>query len=184
MWFQSLIVLILFKFKTRPNISGILVLNDSMFYSKRHQQSPNMHSSYFMHTDSYCTHAYTILYPSHPSIHHSMDSCLLVSNARLTLHFHYVRSCAILLRECMSIWNHSLMSSNHSLFGLPLRVSPSMIPNNTPFTSRLSSIQQICPNRLSFLSMMSCTMFLVFPTRLRTSTFVIFWCQWMCKILL
>ncbi len=64
--------------------------------------------------------------------------------------------------------------SNHSLLGLPFLVRLSMIPNTTPFTSRLSSILQICPNRLSFLSMMSCTMFLVFPTRLRNSMFVIF----------
>ncbi len=49
--------------------------------------------------------------------------------------FPLCRSCAILLRECMSIWHHSLMSSNHSLLGLPLRVRPSMIPNTTPFTS-------------------------------------------------
>ncbi len=83
----------------------------------------------------YLPDRFTVILLIHSFIHSFIHSRPLVSNARLTLHFHCARSCAILLRECMSIWHHSLMSSNHSLLGLPLRVRPSMIPNTTPFTS-------------------------------------------------
>jgi len=79
-----------------------------------------------------------------------------VSNASMTTRLHSERSCAIMLSVCASVRHHSLMSSIHSLLALPLLFSPSMIPNTTFFTNRLSYMLQICPNSLSFLSMISC----------------------------
>jgi len=83
-----------------------------------------------------------------------------VSNAVFTTCLHSSRSWAILLRVCIS-----LTSSSHSLLGLPRSDVPSTIPNITFFTSLWSSILHMCPNKFSFLSMMSWMIFLVLPTR-------------------
>src|SRR6218665_2166676 len=51
------------------------------------------------------------------------------------------------------------MSSSHSLHGLPLLNSPSIVPNITSFTSLLSFILHMCPNKFNFLFMICCMMF-------------------------
>ena len=67
--------------------------------------------------------------------------------------------------------------TSHSLLGLSRSDIPSTIPNITFFTSLWSPILHVCPNKLSFVSMMSWMIFLILPTRLLTSSFVIFCCH-------
>jgi len=86
---------------------------------------------------------------------HSMGWRPLLSNASMTIRLHSKRSCAMMLCVCTSVRHHSLMSCIHFLLGLPLLFTPSIIPNITFFTNRLSSILQRCPNNLSFLSFAS-----------------------------
>ena len=106
----------------------------------------------------------------------------LVSNALFTTCLHSRRSWAILLRVCISMLHQSLTSSSHSLLGLPRTDVPSTIPNITFFTSLWSSILHMCPNKLSFLSMMSWMILLVLPTRLLTSSFVILCCHFRIRL--
>src|SRR6218665_2435944 len=98
----------------------------------------------------------------HPSIvpwvHHP-----LVSNARLTIIFHASLSCVFLFSMNISSLRHSFTSSSHSPFGRPLFVFPFISPNTTSFTSLLSSILQMCPNKFNFLSLVLCKMFLSLP---------------------
>src|SRR6218665_371366 len=85
-------------------------------------------------------------------------------NAHLIIFFHASLSCAFLFGMYISSLHHLFRSSSHSLFDLPLFVFPSMSPNTTSFTSLLSSIIQMCPNKLNFLSFILCMMFLLLPT--------------------
>jgi len=79
---------------------------------------------------------------------HSMDVRPLVSNASMITRFHSERSCAMMLSDCTSVRNYSLMSSIHFLLGLPLLFRPFMIPNTMFFTNRLSPILKICTEAL------------------------------------
>jgi len=113
------------------------------------------------------------IHPSNvPWVHHQ-----LMSNAHLTLIFHASLSCAFFSRMYISSLHHSFISSSHSLFGLSLFVYPSISPNTTSFTSLLSSILQMCPNKLNFLSLILCTMFLLLPILFLISSFIIFCCH-------
>src|SRR6218665_1124532 len=46
---------------------------------------------------------------------------------------------------------HLMMSSSHSLCGLPLLFAPSILPNISSFIFLLLCILHMCPNRPSFL---------------------------------
>ena len=106
----------------------------------------------------------------------------LVSTAWLTILFQPDRSCVALIIVGRSAPPHSLMSSNHSLLGLPLRLFPAMYPITTFFTILLSAILQICPKKFIFRSTILWTIFLVACTRFRTSLFEIFCCHLMFRI--
>src|SRR6218665_1098619 len=111
----------------------------------------------------------TSIHPSNvPWVHHP-----LVSNAYLTIIFHASLSCTFLFRTYISSLYHSFTSSSSSLFSLPLFVFPSISPNTTSFTSLLSSILQMCPNKFNFLSLILCMMFLLLPILFLISSFVI-----------
>jgi len=70
---------------------------------------------------------------------------LSVSNAPMkTTRLHSDQYCTMMLKLCPSSRHHSLMSSIHSLLGLPLLFCPSAIPNPTFCTNRLSSILYRC----------------------------------------
>src|SRR6218665_2108206 len=56
-------------------------------------------------------------------------------------------------------------------------IFPSISPNTTSFTSLLSSILQMCPNKFNFLSLILCKMFLLLPILFLISSFVIFCCH-------
>ena len=85
---------------------------------------------------------------------------------------------------CTSVQHDSFMPSIHSLFGLPLLFCPSVFPNTTFFTNRLSSFLQMCPNNFGFLSLIICTTFFLMSSLCLISKFVIFCCQCMWRILL
>src|SRR6218665_1491943 len=72
------------------------------------------------------------------SIYCSMGSAPVGVQCRL----HHRSPRSAILHFLLSVWisslRHSLMLSSHSLHGLPLLVSPSIIPNITSFTSLLS----------------------------------------------
>src|SRR6218665_3193869 len=74
----------------------------------------------------------------------------------------------------ISSLHHSFTSSSHSLFGRSLFVFPFISPNITSFTSLLSSILQMCPNKFNLLSWILCKMFLLLPILFLISSFVIF----------
>src|SRR6218665_1644845 len=93
------------------------------------------------------------------------------------LNFHVSLSCAFFFRMYISLLHHFFTSSKHSLFGLSLFVFPSISPNTTgSFTSLLSSILQMCPNKFNFLflSLILCMVFLLLPILFLISSFVIF----------
>jgi len=92
-----------------------------------------------------------------------------VSYVSMTTRLHSELSCAMMLSVFTSVRHHSLMSYIQSLLGLPLLFSPSMIQNSKFFTSWLSSILQMCPNNLSFLSMISCITFFLMSNLCRRS---------------
>src|SRR6218665_1237652 len=94
-----------------------------------------------------------------------------------------VSACAFLLKMYISLLHHSLTSSSHSIFGLPLFVFPFISPNTTSFTSLLSSILYMCPNKFNFLSLILCMMFLLLPPLFLIYPFVIFCCHLTFRIL-
>src|SRR6218665_98236 len=98
------------------------------------------------------------------SIHCSMGSSPVGVQCTLDYTiFHASLSCAFLFRMYISLLHHSFTSSSHSLFGVSLFVFPFISPNTTPFTSLLSSILQMCPNKFNFLSLILCMIFLCYP---------------------
>src|SRR6218665_1590792 len=114
-----------------------------------------------------------------PWVHHP-----LVSNARLTIIFHASPSCSFLFSMNISSLHHSFTSSSHSLFfGCPLFVFPFISPNTTSFTSLLSSILQMCPNKFNFFSLILCKIFLLLPILFLISSFMIFCCHLTFRIL-
>ena len=104
-----------------------------------------------VHTWYECIWTLTVHSSNVPWVHHP-----LVSNSRLTIIFYASLFCAFLFRMYISSLHHSFTSSSHSRFGLPLFVSPSVSPNTTSFTSLLSSILRMCPNKFNFLSLILC----------------------------
>src|SRR6218665_3007281 len=68
-------------------------------------------------------------------------------------------------------------------FCCPLFVFPFISPNTTSFTSLLSSILQMCPNKFNFLSLILCKMFLLLPILFLISSFMIFCCHLTFRIL-
>src|SRR6218665_236531 len=95
-----------------------------------------------------------------PLVHH-----LLVLNGHLSNIFNVSLSCAFHFRMFISSLHHSFTSSMVFLFLFSLS-SPRY---TTPFTSLLSSILQMCPNKFNFLSLIFCTMFLLLLTLSLTS---------------
>jgi len=63
-------------------------------------------------------------------------------------------SCAIFTTSPILRPVHSVMLSNHRFGCLPRHCTPSIEPNSTLFSSRLSGMRQICPNSVSFLCLM------------------------------
>src|SRR6218665_106798 len=57
---------------------------------------------------------------------------------------------------------------------IPIFVFLLIVPNTTSFTSLLSSILQMCPNKFNFLSLILYKMFLLLPILFLISSFVIF----------
>jgi len=60
--------------------------------------------------------------------------------------------CQDACRMQLHIWHHSLMWSNHSLFGLHRTPVSSVMPNTICFISHVLFIRQMCPNKFIFLS--------------------------------
>src|SRR5207244_7771863 len=105
-----------------------------------------------------------------------------MSNAQLTISFHTSLSFANLARVCISFWHHSRISSSHSLFGLPLFPFPSIDPSIIFFIFRSFSILHMCPNRLSFLLITTCTRSSLTSSLLLISLFLILSNRFTCNI--
>ena len=112
------------------------------------------------------------------------DQRPLVSTARFTRILHPALSTASPANKWMSLLHHWMISSDHLLLGLPLRFLPRSIPNSTLFTSLSSSILQIWPKNVNFLSITLCTMFRCLPILVRIAWFRIFCCHLIFSILL
>ena len=140
---------------------------------------------------------YTIIIPAFPaSMHVCMDDCMYpyiapwvhhqpMSKAHLAIIFHASLSCAFPFStyNFISSLHHYFTSPSHSLFGRPLFVFPFISPNTASFTSLLSSILQMCPNKFNFLSLVRCKMFLLQPILFLISSFMIFCCHLTFRIL-
>src|SRR6218665_1185587 len=79
--------------------------------------------------------------------------------------------------------HHSLMSSIHSILGLPCHPFPCIIPNITLFVFLLSSILHIGPNRPSFLYLTVYIRRALIFSLSRTTLLVTFIVQFRCNIL-
>ena len=112
------------------------------------------------------------------------DQRPLVSTARFTRILHPALSTASPANKWMSLLHRWMISSDYLLLGLPLRFLPRSIPNSTLFTSLSSSMLQIWPKNVNFLSITLCTMFRCLPILVRIAWFRIFCCHLIFSILL
>ena len=101
-----------------------------------------------------------------------------VSIEASTNFLHLSLSMAMVLVCHTLFWHHSLMSSSHSLLGLPRLLLPSIMPKMVVLISLWSGILQMWPKNFNFLCMTVCTMFFfVLSTILHYSIFCgTIWC--------
>ena len=116
----------------------------------------------------------TVLLTSYPWVYVPWVSIEASTNS-----LHLSLSMAMVLVCHTLFWHHSLMSSSHSLVGVPRLLSPSIMPKIVVLISLWSGILQMWPKNFNFLCMTDCTMFFfVLSTMLtlcHTSLFDILW---------